>query len=260
MWESVSMGNIDLVAGVLLIVQLAGIVTAITAGVSAVVIHSIQNRIQPQQAEKSTISSKLAPVFVIVFAVAGFFISAWWTGSYALAFVGAAGFGALGYATPHMISQIFARKMERYLSTIATLFEIGIKTNVPVEKIFYACATTIKHERLSMALKRAGAVYVKTRDIDQAFSEIETELNSPEVKLLKSAVKEIERVGTSALIALQTFANMQNLRINDYLSRRKESATTYSTIAIAMVLFAAMMVYFAPIYRLIMQSMIQFFQ
>jgi len=153
-----------------------------------------------------------------------------------------------------------AKKTEKYLTTISTLFEIGIKSNVPLEKIFDTCAEVVKHAELSKALQRAGAVYIKTRDIEQAFEEVETVLTSPELKLFKTALKEVEKVGTSALISLETFANMQNLRANDYLSRRKESVTTYSTIAVALVLFAAMMVYFAPIYNLIMQSMTQFFK
>lgn len=131
--------------------------------------------------------------------------------------MGAFGFGAIGYVTPDLIAKSMAKKTEKYLTTISTLFEIGIKSNVPLEKIFDTCAEVVKHAELSKALQRAGAVYIKTRDIEQAFEEVETVLTSPELKLFKTALKEVEKVGTSALISLETFANMQNLRANDYL-------------------------------------------
>ncbi len=251
---------IDTIAGILSFVQVLAVAAATTAGISLVAVYRIHRRILPVSAEANKVQSKLQIILAMVMSVAGFFISAWWTGSYPLGAVGAAGFGALGYALPTTLIKSMNKKTERYLTTIATLFEIGIKSNVPAEKIFYSCAETVKHKKLSEALKRAGAVYIKTRDIDQALSEIETVIASPELKLFKTALKEVEKVGTSALISLETFTNMQNLRTNDYLARRKESVTTYSTVAVAIVLFAAMLVYFAPIYRLIMQSMIEFFK
>ncbi|WPX08166.1 hypothetical protein [Anaerocellum danielii] len=252
--------HIDIVAGILSVIQVLGIAVAVTAGISAVTVYRINNRIQPVTARIDKIQSKIQAILTLLMGIAGFFASAWWTGSYPLAIIGAVGFGALGYAMPTLIVKSMNKKVEKYLTTIATLFEIGIKSNVPLEKVFHTCAATIKHKKLSEALKRAGAVYIKTRDIDQALSEVETIITTPELKLFKTALKEVEKVGTSALVSLETFTNMQNLRANDYLSRRKESVTTYSTVAVAIILFAAMMVYFAPIYRLIMQSMIQFFQ
>lgn len=252
--------HIDIVAGILSVIQVLGIAVAVTAGISAVTVFRINNRIQSATAKIDKIQSKIQIIFALLMGIAGFFVSAWWTGSYPLAVMGAFGFGAIGYVTPDLIAKSMAKKTEKYLTTISTLFEIGIKSNVPLEKIFDTCAEVVKHAELSKALQRAGAVYIKTRDIEQAFEEVETVLTSPELKLFKTALKEVEKVGTSALISLETFANMQNLRANDYLSRRKESVTTYSTIAVALVLFAAMMVYFAPIYNLIMQSMTQFFK
>lgn len=252
--------RIDIVAGILSLIQVLSVAIAIVAGISAAAIYSLHNRIQPPGNEINKVQSKLQIIFALVMSIAGFFFSAWWTGSYPLGVVGAAGFGALGYAMPVTITKSINKKAERYLTTIATLFEIGIKSNVPLEKIFHTCAETVKHKKLSEALKRAGAVYVKTRDIEQALSEIETVITSPELKLFKTALKEVEKVGTSALISLETFTNMQNLKMNDYLTRRKESVPTYSTVAVAIILFAAMLVYFVPIYRLIMQSIIQFFQ
>lgn len=64
--------HIDIVAGILSVIQVLGIAVAVTAGISAVTVFRINNRIQSATAKIDKIQSKIQIIFALLMGIAGF--------------------------------------------------------------------------------------------------------------------------------------------------------------------------------------------
>ncbi|MEZ0536000.1 hypothetical protein ACAG39_01985 [Caldicellulosiruptoraceae bacterium PP1] len=238
-------------------IQIIVLAVAIYFIYSFIISFRIQTKIDKKDNE-----DKKTNIIKILLAIIGFILGSiigyYWTGTY-IGIAGGFGFGILMYKLPEEFKKNRLNKISYQLSSIVTLFEVGIKTNVPIEKIFEASGEMFKDEKIKMIFKRAGAIYLKTKDIEEAFYELEKEIPISDIKLLKNSLKEIDKMGTSGIIALETFSKMQAVKSAENLIKKKESVTSLVTVAIAVILFGAMFVYFFPIYNSIMENMSVFF-
>lgn len=173
--------------------------------------------------------------------------------------LGGIGFALLFHELPDEIKKRRNKRFAEYIINLTVLFETGLKTNVPLENVFEICAEQLNDKRLKVLFKQAGAVYMKTRSIESAFAELEKELDIPELGMLKMVLLEVEQMGQSGLVALESFSRLQETRAYELLSRRRDSANTLTTVAIACVLITSMLVYYAPIYRVVMKNIVEFF-
>lgn len=251
------LGNFGIQFWVIFLLQAVLIVFVLKTAYQLLMVRKIQNRIWKERSAKD-IRDYRKTLAVLGF-ICGFLLAK--VMRYPLHFVlmSAAGFGLLLHELPEEIRKRRNKKLSEHIMNLALIFETGLKTNVPVENIFEICAEQFDDKRFKLLFKQAGAVFMKTRSIVAAFAELKGEIDIPELEMLKMALVEVERMGQSGLVALESFSKLQATKAYEILSKRRDSANTMTTVAIACVLITAMLVYYAPIYRIVMQNIVNFF-
>lgn len=239
-----------------IVIQIIIISIALYIATSIFITNKINNKITTNKNELIS-SSNIEIIYAIIFGIAGYtlskFIPTLTTGSRILLTIA---FVMIGKETPKEVSNKKKEKIKEQLLQVSFIFEIGYKANIPLDKILVTVSRYFtENEKLQKIFQKASAIYKKTRDTEEAFNEIENEININEIRLLKNAIIEAENTGNEGIKALEMYVKMQSMREIELLTKKANSVSTKVTITVSLILFAIILIYFIPLFNIIIDSL-----
>lgn len=151
------------------------------------------------------------------------------------------------------------QRLKEKMFTLSFLFELGIKSGIPIDRILYICAQIFDKPKYKSIFERASAMYKKSNDVTETFSYLEGEIGIEDIKMLASAVAEVDRLG-GGVKSLETLSRMQTMQEVETITRKANSVGTSVTFATAFILFMMITIYFLPYFQSIMDTMMNIFK